>query len=319
MEKQYAIGIDMGGTNTVVAAVDRRGMIAGRKSIKTGCAGSDINQFIEILSKTIQEVITDASASGEVVGIGIGAPCANFTTGVIEAATDLPWPSPIPLKEMIEKATGLKTAVTNDANAAAAGEMSYGAAKGIDNFIMITLGTGVGSGIVCNGVLLTGKQGFAGELGHCSVRRDSKRECRCGRIGCVQTYCSASGVTRTALELMADKLWPSELRNIAPADLTSKMIYDAALKGDRIAVETMRFTGEILGECVADFASFTDPEAIILFGGVANAGELITIPMKDAMEKNILHLYADKIKILTSTLPQEEAAILGAAALAWSL
>lgn len=317
MEKKYAVGIDIGGTNTVVAVVDRRGEILSRGEIRTNCCGDNIGKYIDVLASEISQVINMSCTSEDVVGIGIGAPCANFINGVIEAATDLPWPSPIPLKDMVEKTTGLPVAVTNDANAAAAGEMNYGAARGMSDFIMITLGTGVGSGIVCNGVLLTGHQGFAGELGHCSVRRESDRDCGCGRKGCLQTYCSASGVVRTALELMANSLQPSSLRSVAPEVLTSRMVYDAAVGGDALAMETLRFTGEILGECCADFASFSDPEAIILFGGVAKAGKLITEPMREAMERRILHLYKGKVRILTSTLPEAEAAILGAAALAW--
>lgn len=324
MEKNYAVGIDIGGTNTNIAVVDRRGEILSRKTISTHCGGNDINEYIKILSQVVMEITAPyrkdnvaGSQTDSVVGIGVGAPCANYTTGSIEAATDLPWPSPIPLSELLEAATGYNVKVTNDANAAAAGEMNYGAARGMNDFIMLTLGTGVGSGVVCNGILLTGNRGFAGELGHCRVVGKSDRLCGCGRKGCLQTYASAKGVVNTAVELLSQSNEPSCLRNIPENELSAKIIYDAAKKDDSIAKRVFEITGTALGEACSDFASFTDPEAIILFGGVAKSSEFLVGPMRDALEKNVLHLYRNRIKILESCLPEDDAALLGASALVW--
>ncbi len=267
----------------------------------------------------MDEVIDRTGTRGRIRAIGAGAPCANRETGCIEAATDLPWQSPVPLARMLSDAFGLPAAITNDANAAAAGEMAYGRARGIRNFIMITLGTGVGSGIVCDGHLLSGARGFAGELGHVIVKADSDRLCGCGRKGCLQTYCSAKGVVATALEFLRESDEDSLLREIDPEVLTAKDVYKAALRDDKIARRVFEYTGEVLGEACANFAAYTDPEAIILFGGVAKAGKLLSDPMKDMMNKKTLHLYRNRIEVIPSSLPDAEAAILGASALAWSL
>lgn len=324
MEKNYAVGIDIGGTNTNVAIVDRRGTILSRATIFTQCGGSDISSYISQLAEIIERITAPyregyemGSLNDSIAGIGIGAPCANYATGCIEAATDLPWPSPVPLCDILRKATGYAiVSVTNDANAAAAGEMNYGAARGMNNFIMLTLGTGVGSGVVCNGTLLTGHRGFAGELGHCRTVGFSDRPCACGRRGCLQTYASAKGVVTTARQLLKkDK--DSVLNNIPDDELSAKLIYNAARNNDRTALHVFEITGEALGQACADFASLTDPQAIILFGGVARASDFIIPSMRRTMEDNILHLYGKRIDILQSCLPEDDAALLGASALVW--
>lgn len=324
MGKNYAVGIDIGGTNTNVAIVDRRGTILSRATISTRCGGSDVKSYIGQLAELIGKIAEPyregyeaGSLNDCITGIGIGAPCANYATGCIEAATDLPWPSPIPLCDMLRDATGYKTvSVTNDANAAAVGEMNYGAARGMNNFIMLTLGTGVGSGVVCNGTLLTGHRGFAGELGHCRTVGYSDRHCACGRKGCLQTYASAKGVVATARQLIKEDK-DSALNDIPDEELSAKLIYNAAKNNDRTAIRVFEITGEALGQACADFASLTDPQAIILFGGIARASDFIIPSMRRTMEENILHLYGNRIDILKSCLPEDDAALLGASALVW--
>lgn len=317
-DKDFVIGIDLGGTNTEFAVINTRGDIVGRGRIPT-TGHADINEYMAQLKKSLDEVIDRTSTRGRIRAIGAGAPCANRETGCIEAATDLPWPSPVPLADMLSAAFGLPAAITNDANAAAAGEMTYGRARGIKNFIMLTLGTGVGSGIVCDGHLLSGSRGFAGELGHVIVKGDSNRLCGCGRKGCLQTYCSAKGVVTTAVEMLSNNEEDSLLRDYNINEITAKDIYKAAIRGDKLACRVFEFTGRILGEACADFAAYTDPEAIILFGGVAKAGKLLSEPMKESMNEKTLHLYRNRIKVIPSSLPDAEAAILGASALAWSV
>lgn len=316
-EKDYVIGIDMGGTNTEFAIVNARGDILGHNSIPT-TGHADIREYIKKIYDGVMEIADRTGTRGHIRGIGAGVPCANRETGCIEVSTNLPWPSPIPLEELLSDTFGLPAVISNDANAAAAGEMAYGRARGLKNFIMITLGTGVGSGIVCDGHLLSGSRGFAGELGHVIVDPESDRMCGCGRRGCLETYCSAGGVVRTALEILSTRKEDSLLRDIDPASLTSKDVYKAALRGDTLACEIFDFTGKVLGKACADFAAFTDPEAIILFGGVAKAGNLIARPLSEAMEEKALHLYKDRIQVVASSLNDAEAALLGASALAWN-
>ena len=316
-EKDYVIGIDMGGTNTEFAIVNARGDILGHNSIPT-TGHADIREYIKKIYDGVMEIADRTGTRGHISGIGAGVPCANRETGCIEVSTNLPWPSPIPLEELLSDAFGLPAVISNDANAAAAGEMAYGRARGLKNFIMITLGTGVGSGIVCDGHLLSGSRGFAGELGHVIVDPESDRMCGCGRRGCLETYCSAGGVVRTALEILSTRKEDSLLRDIDPVSLTSKDVYKAALRGDTLACEIFDFTGKVLGNACADFAAFTDPEAIILFGGVAKAGNLIARPLREAMEEKALHLYKDRIQVVASSLNDAEAALLGASALAWN-
>ena len=253
----------------------------------------------------------------KIKGIGVGAPNGNYYTGDIEFAPNLPWKGVVHLAEMFEKRTGIPTALTNDANAAAIGEMTYGAARGMKDFIMITLGTGVGSGIVINGQMVYGHDGFAGELGHVIVRRENGRLCGCGRKGCLETYCSATGVTRTAREFLESRTDESLLRAIPAEAITSKDVYDAAVKGDKLAQDIFDFTGTILGEALADFIAFSSPEAIVLFGGLAKSGDYIFKPIQKAIDDNVLPIFKGKTKLLLSELKDADAAVLGASALGW--
>ncbi len=313
IEKKYVVGVDIGGTNTVYGLVNRRGEIVAHKSFPTASAPT-AESYSKLLGTEIMTMIKDCDAEGAVVGIGIGAPCANYITGEIEAATDLPWPSPIPLAKMMKEATGLPVKISNDANAAAIGEMSYGAARGLRDFIVITLGTGVGSGIVCNGQMLNGHRSFGGELGHVKAWRLEGRPCACGREDCLQTYCSAKGVVATARKLMEGH--PESKLHTLP-ELTAKTIAEAAEAGDETAKEVYRITGEVLGEACAHFAAFSDPEAIILFGGVTKAGTLLTEPLLKSFDENVLHLYRGHVDIKRSELNEADAALLGASALGW--
>ena len=316
MTKPYVIGIDMGGTNTAFGIVDARGTVISSSSIKTR-KHSNINDYIDELYIEISRLIEANDAQDKIQGIGIGAPNANYFTGIIEDGVNLPWPTPIPLADLITEKFGIPTVITNDANAAAIGEMTYGAARGLKDFIMITLGTGVGSGIVINGQMVYGHDGFAGELGHVIMKRNNGRMCGCGRTGCLEAYCSATGVARTAREFLEIRNEPSTLRNIPVDEITSKDVYDAAITGDKIAKDIFEYTGEILGQALADFVSFSSPEAFVLFGGLTKAGDLIMKPVKEALDKNILGCYKGKVKLLVSELKESDAAILGASALGW--
>ena len=252
-------------------------------------------------------------------GIGAGCPNGNYYTGNIEFAPNLPWKGIVPFADKLADAFGVPAVITNDANAAAVGEMTYGAARGMKNFIMITLGTGVGSGIVIDGKIVYGHDGFAGELGHVNVVRDNGRLCGCGRTGCLEAYTSATGVARSAREILEKSTAKSLLRNIPTETITSKDVFDAAAAGDEVAKEIFNYTGKILGEAFADFVAFSAPEAIVLFGGLAKAGDLILNPVVENMEKNLLNIWKGKVKILFSTLKDADAAVLGASALAWEL
>ena len=317
MEKPYVVGIDIGGTNTVFGIVDARGTIVASSSIKTG-AYAEIEEYVDAVCQNLLPLIVANGGVDKVKGIGIGAPNGNFYSGTIEFAPNLPWKGVIPLATMFEERLGIPTALTNDANAAAIGEMTYGAARGMKDFIMITLGTGVGSGIVVNGQLVYGHDGFAGELGHVIARRDG-RMCGCGRKGCLETYCSATGVTRSAREFLTSSTEPSLLRAIPAESITSKDVYDAAVKGDKLALQIFEFTGQVLGEAIADFIAFSSPEAIILFGGLAKSGEYIFKPIQKAIDENILTIYKGKTKLLMSELKDADAAVLGASALGWEI
>lgn len=274
-----------------------------------------IQALYDQLAPLIQKVTLEG---GEVKGIGVGVPNGNYFKGTIEFAPNLPWRGVVPLASLIEDAFTLPTVLTNDANAAAIGEMTYGAARGMKDFIMITLGTGLGSGIVVNGQLVYGHDGFAGELGHVIVFPEGRR-CGCGRKGCLETYVSATGIVRTMHELLQSRHIPSLLRDMNPTAITSKTIRDAALKGDALAIEAFEFTGKILGQQLANFVAFSSPEAIILFGGLTRAGDLIFRPTIHAMEENLLQIYKNKIKVLPSELKESDAAILGASALVWEI
>ncbi len=316
MSKPYVIGIDMGGTNTVFGIVDARGIVLASSSIKTG-KHSNIVDYIDELHHEIMRLLEANDAVDKINGIGIGAPNANYFTGMIEENVNLPWPSPIPLAQMLMDKFNIPVAITNDANAAAIGEMTYGAARGLRDFIMITLGTGVGSGIVVNGQLVYGHDGFAGELGHMIVKRNNGRLCGCGRTGCLEAYCSATGVARTAREFLEVRQEPSTLRNLQIEDITSKDVYDAAVAGDKLAKEIFEYTGKILGEAMADMTLFSSPSAFVLFGGLSKSGELLLRPLRDAMEKNMFPAFKGKVKVLLSELKEADAAVLGASALGW--
>lgn len=316
VEKNLVIGIDIGGTGTKIGVVDARGDILARdEGIATGSYRT-FDEFVDAMATVIARLVTATGSEGCVRGIGVGAPDSNYYTGNIEHAFNLPWKGVLPLAEKLSKKTGIPVQVTNDANAAAIGEMTYGTAKGMKNFIVITLGTGVGSGIVINGQLVYGCDGFAGELGHVTmVRSENARLCGCGRRGCLEAYCSATGVARTAVEMLQNSNVQNLLRNVD--NITSRDVYDAACAGDSIALDVFDKTGTMLGEAFADFIAFSSPEAIILFGGLTRAGNFLLDPVQRAVEKNVLHAFSGKTKILISQLKDSDAAILGASALAW--
>lgn len=318
MNKPYVIGMDMGGTNTVFGIVDARGNVISKAAVKTG-VHQDINLYVQDIYDELIKLIDEAGGVSVIKGIGVGAPNGNYYTGNIEFAPNLNWKGVIPFSQLMKEKFGIPAVLTNDANAAAIGEMTYGAARGIKNFIMITLGTGVGSGIVIDGKLVYGHDGFAGELGHtCSVRNNG-RQCACGKTGCLETYASANGVARTAREILETRKDDSLLRNIPIEAITSKDVHDAALQGDVVALEIFEFTGKILGEALSDFVAFSAPEAIVLFGGLTKSGDYIMKPIVEHMEKNLLAIWKGKIKVLFSDLKEADAAVLGASALAWEI
>lgn len=317
MSKPYVVGIDIGGTNTVFGIVDARGQVVAKDSVKTA-KHAEFDDYIEDLREGLSRLIRANELEDQIQGIGIGAPNGNYYTGEIINPPNLPWGPVIPLAEKVSKAfNGIPVAVTNDANAAAVGEMTYGAARGMKDFIMITLGTGVGSGIVINGQLVYGSDGFAGELGHVIVKRNNGRICGCGRTGCLEAYCSATGVARTAREFIEIRKEPSLLRDLDIDDITSKDVYDAAIQGDKMAKEIFNYTGTLLGEAFADMVAFSSPQAIILFGGLAKSGDLLLNPIKEALDKNVMPIFRGKTKILVSELKEGDAAVLGASALGW--
>ena len=318
MEKPYVVGMDIGGTNTVFGIVDQRGNVLATDSVKTQ-SYAKIEEYVEAVTSKLLPLIESVGGVEKIKGMGVGAPNGNYYNGTIEFAPNLPWKGVIPLAALFEEKIGVPTALTNDANAAAIGEMTYGAARGMKDFIMITLGTGVGSGIVINGQLVYGHDGFAGELGHVVVRRENGRQCGCGRKGCLETYCSATGVARTAREFLVARPEPSLLREIPAEEIVSKDVYDAAVKGDKLALDIFEFTGRILGEALSDFIAFSSPEAIVLFGGLAKSGDYIMKPIKKALDENILKIYEGKTKLLVSELKDADAAVVGASALGWEV
>ena len=319
MDSQLVVGIDVGGQTTKLGVVDARGTVLAQTVIRTDTY-STIEPYIAELAEAINKIIKDSDAEGKVRGIGVGAPNGNYYTGTIENAPNLPWGhnGVVEFAKLLSAAmNGLPVALTNDANAAAVGEMTYGAARGMKNFIMITLGTGVGSGIVINGEVVYGHDGYAGELGHTAAVRNNGRQCNCGKTGCLEAYASATGVARTAREWLELTDEPSVLRNLDT--IASKDVYDAAKEGDKLALKIFDFTGRILGRSFADFIAFSAPEAIVLFGGLARAKEFLLAPMEEAMNANLLPLWKNKVKIVFSQLKESDAAILGASALAWEL
>ncbi|MBN1338881.1 MAG: ROK family protein [Bacteroidales bacterium] len=314
--KKAAIGIDIGGTNTVMGVVGEDGEVFARNSIQT-VTGPDYRKYMNTLCEAVDQTLASLSKPVDIQGIGIGAPNGNYYNGTIEFAPNLHFEGVVPVVEFMKSRYNYPViALTNDANAAAMGEMIYGGARGMKNFIMITLGTGVGSGIVVNGGMVYGHDGFAGEIGHTIVDPQG-RECGCGRRGCLETYASAPGIKRTVFELLALRNEPSVLRNISYDKLSAKDIDEAARNGDPVAAEAFEYTGEILGLKLADAVAHTSPEAIFLFGGLANAGSLIFDPVKEYMEEYMLNIFKNKVKILPSKLPAGDAAVLGASALVW--
>lgn len=312
MTKPYAIGIDIGGTTTKLGLADRKGNLSHQSVVPTtGHVGLD--EYINVLLGEVKQ-ITETISIEKISGVGIGAPNGNYYTGEIVDAANLEWKGRIPIAKMLTEKLGLPVTLTNDANATAMGEMMYGAAIGKHDFIMITLGTGVGSGIVANGQLVYGHDGFAGELGHVIAVRDG-RQCGCGRKGCMERYCSATGIVITAKEWLAEKRGESVLRS--HDTLTAKHIHEAALAGDEMALDIFDYTAKILGQTLADAVAITSPEVIIFFGGLANAGAFLLKPVKKYMEENLLNIFQDKVELLPSALPDTDAAILGASALAW--
>ena len=320
VSQQLALGIDIGGTNTVFGVVDHRGDIIYRGAISSR-KNPTVELFIDELYQAIEPAIEQVGGMDYIKGIGIGAPNGNYYKGTIEYAPNLVWKQGIiPLAEMISAKFAMPAALTNDANAAAVGEMMYGAAKGMKDFIMITLGTGVGSGIVVNGHLVYGHDGFAGELGHTIIIPNGRLHWSTGAKGSLETYASATGVRLTAIELMEKHAKvDSLLKNYAKEEIDSRVVYDCATDGDMIANEVYRFTGDILGAALANFVMFSSPEAIVLFGGLCKAGNLLLKPAKESMEKNLLPIFRNKIKIIFSELKEADAAILGASALVWEL
>ncbi len=318
MAQDLVIGIDVGGQTTKCGIVDARGTVLAQTVIRSD-NHEEVTPFIAELAEALNRIIAEAKAEGRIRGIGVGAPNGNYYTGTIESAPNLKWGhNRVEFAKLLsEQMNGIPVSLTNDANAAAVGEMTYGAARGMKNFIMITLGTGVGSGIVINGEVVYGHDGFAGELGHTCAVRHNGRQCGCGKHGCLETYCSAIGVARTAREWLEMSDEPSELRSLDK--ITSKDVYDAAKDGDQLALKIFDFTGRILGEKLADFIEFSAPEAIVLFGGLARSKEFLTEPILKAMNENVLPLWRDKVKLVYSQLKESDAAILGASALAWEL
>lgn len=318
LSQHLAIGIDIGGTNTKYGLVNHRGEIIEKGDLRTD-AYPTIEEFIDALYSTLRPIIDSAPDGHEVKGIGIGAPNGNYYKGTIEYAPNLHWKGVIHLTDLITDRFNLPSSLTNDANAAAVGEMMYGAARGMRDFIMITLGTGVGSGIVANGQLIYGHDGFAGELGHTIIRPGGRKHWSTSLDGSLEAYCSATGISITAREMLTQSADASLLRNYKSEEIDSKKVYECAIQGDKIAAEVYRYTGQILGEALANFIMFSSPEAIILFGGVIKAGDLLLSPTKEHMERNLLPIFQNKVKLIFSELKEADAAILGASALVWEL
>ncbi|SFW59952.1 ROK family protein [Chitinophaga sancti] len=319
MSQQLAVGIDIGGTNTKFGIVDRRGNILCDGRMLTN-QHENVDAFLDELHGHLSVLIDQVGGIKNIRGIGVGAPNGNFYTGNIEYAPNLRWKGIVPLSKLLEAKFGIPAVLTNDANAAALGEFMYGAARSMRDFIVITLGTGVGSGIVANGQLIYGHDGFAGELGHCIVIPGGRFHPGTKAHGSLEAYASATGVTNTALEFLETR--PNEkslLREFKKEEVNSKVIYEAAMKGDTLAMEVYEFTGKILGEAIANFVMFSSPEAIVLFGGLTKAGDLLMKPVREHMEKNLLPIFQNKVKLVFSELKESDAAILGASALAWEM
>jgi glucokinase len=312
--KNVTIGIDIGGTSTKYGLTDRDGNIYFQGELSTQ-QYDEFNDYVRALACKLREALRPHQVN--LLGIGVGAANGNYYKGTIEHATNLKWKGIIPLADMLNQEFHVPVLVTNDANAAAVGEMVYGAAQNMKDFIVITLGTGLGSGIVCNGQLVNGKHGIAGEIGHTTVNY-AGRHCNCGKRGCLETYVSATGIKRTVYKLLADHLEPSELRGVSFEDLDTRMITEAALRGDVVALAAFEYTGRILGTKLAETVVHTDPEAIFLFGGLSLAGDLIFKPTIKHMELNLMPIFRGKVKVLPSGLQNQAAPILGASSLVWN-
>lgn len=319
--KPYVIGLDLGGTNAVFGIVDQRGNVLSTNSIKTQ-AYEKVDDFVSAGVAAIKPMVDKLGGIQNIKAMGIGAPNGNYYKGTIEYAPNLHWAHDciVPLAEMFSRQLNIPVGITNDANAAAIGEMEYGVAKGMKNFIVLTLGTGVGSGIVINGQLVYGSDGFAGELGHVTIVHGEKgRTCGCGRKGCLEAYCSATGVARTAREFLSTTDEPSKLRDLDPETITSLDVSIAASQGDALAKRVYEYTGHLLGEACADFAAFSSPEAFIFFGGLTKAGNLIMDPIKAAYNEHVMPIFKGKAQFLISGLDDASAAVLGASAIGWDL
>ncbi|MCF0189273.1 MAG: ROK family protein [Bacteroidaceae bacterium] len=317
-EKPYVIGLDLGGTNSVFGIVDKDANIVAQTSVKTG--KDDPESYVNRCVEALKVIIDEVGGIGKIKAMGIGAPNGNYYSGMVEEAANLPWKGDVPLAKMFsERLDNIPVVLTNDANAAAMGEMKYGVAKGMKNFIMITLGTGVGSGIVVNGQIVYGCDGFAGELGHVIVEKNNGRQCGCGRKGCLETYCSATGVARSAKEVIRTSEVETSLRDIPIEEITSYDVFKAAMAGDMIAKSIYEFTGRLLGEACANFTCFSSPEAYVFFGGLTKSGDLLMEPLRKAYNENVLRNYRGSTKLLVSSLDDATAAVLGASALGWDL
>lgn len=317
--QDLVIGIDVGGQTTKCGVVDARGTVLAQTVLRSDTY-TEVEPFIASLAEALNRIIAEAKAEDRIRGIGVGAPNGNYYTGDIENAVNVVWANNRTIhfaKLLSEQMNGIPVSLTNDANAAAMGEMTYGAARGMKNFIMITLGTGVGSGIVVNGEVVYGHDGFAGELGHTCAVRHNGRHCNCGKNGCLETYASATGVARTAREWLEMSDEPTLLRSLD--NITSRDVFEAAKEGDKFAIRIFEFTGRILGEMLSDFIAFSSPEAIVLFGGLARAKKFLLEPIEKAMNANVLSHWKNKVEIVFSVLKESDAAILGASALAWEL
>lgn len=312
---EVTIGIDIGGTNTVLGFVSRDGKCLAETSMPTMSQEPAAKYFVRLHEK-IEEAIRSLPGNFVVKGIGIGAPNANYYRGTVETPPNLKWEGVTNVVDILHQYYDFPIAITNDANAAAIGEMVFGSGNGLKHFVVITLGTGLGSGIIVDGRLLYGADGFAGEIGH-TIVDPAGRVCGCGRKGCLETYVSANGIRRTVAEMICNSTTPSELRKVSFEECTSKLIYDAAMRGDKIALEAFAYTGEILGMKLADTVAHLSPEAIILFGGLASAGELIFQPTESSLERHLLGIFKNKVKILPSGLPEGNSAVIGASALIW--
>ena len=313
--KDVVAGVDIGGTNIIFGLVDKSGNVIAEERLKT-VEFPDIKDYISAQHAAINKMV-DGNPGHRLIGLGVGAPNANYHKGTIELAPNLAWKGIVPLAEYLKEKIRVPVIITNDANAAAMGEMIFGGAKEMRDFIVLTLGTGLGSGIVVNGEVVYGHTGFAGELGH-TIIVPGGRECGCGRRGCYETYASASGLVRSVLKLLSERREESALRDLPPSELTSKIVVEEAGKGDTIAIEAINYTAEMLALGIINAITFSSPEAVFLFGGLVKAGEMLLAPVRKYVDQNVMPIFRGRVKILPSGISETNAAVLGAAALAWN-